>query len=67
MHEHGRTGLLVAPRDPSALRGAVERLLADATLVAELRGAAHALAQGFAWSRVARDTAELYRSAAAAR
>jgi glycosyltransferase involved in cell wall biosynthesis len=65
--EDGRTGLLVAPRDPPALRAAVERLLADATLVTGLRSAAHALAQGFTWSRVARDTAELYHAAAAAR
>ena len=65
--EDGRTGLLIAPGDPAALRGGLERLLADRALVTDLRRAAHALAQGFTWSRVARDTAQLYRAAAAAR
>jgi len=48
----GETGLLVPPRDPQALRGALERLLADADLRARLGAAAHARARRFEWSRV---------------
>jgi glycosyltransferase involved in cell wall biosynthesis len=42
--EDGRSALLVPPRDPAALRGALERLLADAELRRTLGRAAHAVA-----------------------
>ena len=38
--DDGRTGLLVAPNDPTALVGAIETLLADAELARELGAAA---------------------------
>jgi len=41
----GRTGLYVPPRDPVALRAAIERLLADAEYAAELGRAARADAE----------------------
>jgi glycosyltransferase involved in cell wall biosynthesis len=43
--EDGVTGLLVAPRDPGALRAALERLLADEELRARLGGAAREAAE----------------------
>jgi glycosyltransferase involved in cell wall biosynthesis len=43
--EDGVTGLLVPPRDPVALRAALERLLADAELRARLGAAARAKAE----------------------
>jgi glycosyltransferase involved in cell wall biosynthesis len=41
----GETGVLVPPRDPAALRAAVERLLGDAELRRRLGGAGRALAE----------------------
>jgi glycosyltransferase involved in cell wall biosynthesis len=43
--EHDRTGVLVPPRDPAALRAAILRLAADARLAASLAG------NGQAWVR----------------
>jgi colanic acid/amylovoran biosynthesis glycosyltransferase len=42
--EHGVTGLLVPPRDAEALAGALERLIGDAALRADLGAAARRLA-----------------------
>jgi alpha-1,3-rhamnosyl/mannosyltransferase len=52
--------LLVDPRDPAALRGALARLLGDPALRADLaaRGRARAAARG--WDDVARDTLAVY-------
>jgi glycosyltransferase involved in cell wall biosynthesis len=56
--EDGRTGLLVPPRDPTALRAALDRLLADAALRATLGEAAREHARS-AFSREAETSALL--------
>jgi glycogen synthase len=62
----GETGLLVPPRDPQALRGALERLLADAELRARLGAAARArVAELCDWDRVTAETLAVYRRALA--
>jgi glycosyltransferase involved in cell wall biosynthesis len=54
------SGLLVPPADAIALEDALERLLNDPALLRELRRNAHADAQSYGWSRVARDQVELF-------
>jgi len=64
--EDGVTGLLVPPRDPSALREAVERLLADRELRRRLGRAARDVARlEFSWDEATRTTIEAYREALA--
>jgi phosphatidyl-myo-inositol alpha-mannosyltransferase len=48
----GEQGLLVPPRDPKALAGAVERLLADPQLRAEMSASGRARAEEFSWDRI---------------
>jgi glycosyltransferase involved in cell wall biosynthesis len=62
--EDGVTGVLVEPRSPSALRVAVEALLANATLRQQL-GAAARLAAGerFSWATATQETLRAYRAA----
>jgi len=61
------TGLLVPPRDASALRAAVERLLADPALRQRLGNEAHTRArERFGWDGVIERTLEVYRRAAEA-
>jgi glycosyltransferase involved in cell wall biosynthesis len=60
------TGLLVPPRDPPALRRALERLLGDADLRRRLGAAARErIRRRFSWDAVLDATIELYRGAAA--
>jgi glycosyltransferase involved in cell wall biosynthesis len=60
----GETGLLVPPRDPAALRAAVERLLAEPELRERLGAAARARArERFGWDGVTERTLEVYRAA----
>jgi glycosyltransferase involved in cell wall biosynthesis len=60
----GETGLLVPPRDPAALRAALERLLGDAGLRARLGAAARERArQRFAWPVVTDLTLAAYEQA----
>ncbi len=62
--EHARTGLLVPPQDPVALRAALERLLADRPLRLGLGTAARAhVTELCAWDRVTDATLAVYRSA----
>jgi glycosyltransferase involved in cell wall biosynthesis len=61
----GETGLLVPPRDPRALRRALERLLGDEELRRRLGDAARErIRQQFAWEVVVDRTLELYAEAA---
>jgi D-inositol-3-phosphate glycosyltransferase len=60
-----RTGLLVPPRDPVALAGAVGRLLAAPALRARMGAEAVArVRQRFTWPVVAQGTLDVYRSLA---
>jgi glycosyltransferase involved in cell wall biosynthesis len=63
--EHERTGLLVPPRDPVALRAALERLLGDEALRRRLGEAARARArERFSWDAAGAALVEAYEDAA---
>ncbi|MBW9121117.1 glycosyltransferase [Microbacterium trichothecenolyticum] len=58
---HGRTGLHVPPRDAGAVADAVAELLADPARCARLGAAGRRrVVSGYAWERVAADTARTY-------
>ena len=58
------TGLLVSPRDPAALRAAIDRLLADKELRRRLGAAAReAAARRFSWETATAETLLAYRDA----
>jgi glycosyltransferase involved in cell wall biosynthesis len=60
----GETGLLVPPRDPAALRAALERLLGDGELRARLGAAARERArERFSWPVVTDSTLAAYEQA----
>jgi type III pantothenate kinase len=62
--EDGVTGLLVPPRDSAALRGAIERLLADPELRRRLGAAARRAAEErFSWRAATEETLSAYRDA----
>ncbi len=64
--EHERTGLLVPPQDPPALRAALERLLADEKLRANLGAAAREhVTKLCSWPAVTEATIAVYRRALA--
>jgi glycosyltransferase involved in cell wall biosynthesis/SAM-dependent methyltransferase len=66
--EDGVTGVLVPPREPAALRSALERLLADAELRSRLGETAREVArERFSWSIATERTLEAYRDALAER
>lgn len=59
--EDGVTGFLVLPRDPQALRRALETLLADPELRSRLGAAARKAArERFSWARTTQDTLRAY-------
>ena len=61
----GETGLVVPPRDPQALREALERLLADPELRRRLGAAGRERArEHFSWERVTDATLAAYAEAA---
>jgi starch synthase len=64
MIRDGETGLLVSPRDPAALRAAIDRLLADAELRRRLGLAARErIAELCDWDGVLDRTIEAYEDA----
>ena len=65
--EDGVTGLLVPPRDPTALREAIETLLADADLRRRLGSAGRiAASERFTWEAATAETVRAYRAATGA-
>jgi glycosyltransferase involved in cell wall biosynthesis len=60
--ELGEAMLLVPPRDPPALAGAIERALADPSLPAKARATA---AAHFTWERCGAETVAAYEAALA--
>ncbi|MGE0878859.1 MAG: glycosyltransferase [Acidimicrobiia bacterium] len=63
----GRTGLLVPPRDPLALRGAIECLLADSDRRRAMGAAGRRRAQWYGWDQVAARTHEIAAATVVAR
>jgi glycosyltransferase involved in cell wall biosynthesis len=60
----GETGLLVPPRDVPALRGALQRLLADGDLRRQLGSAGRErIRRHFSWERFSKDTIRAYEDA----
>jgi phosphatidylinositol alpha-mannosyltransferase len=57
---HGEHGLLVEPKNPSALADALCRLLADPALRASMRQAGRAKAHLYDWSRIAAQVLDYY-------
>jgi glycosyltransferase involved in cell wall biosynthesis len=57
----GDAGLLLPPHDPAAWAVALERVLSDAALEADLRQRGPAQAARFSWERAARETLAVYR------
>jgi glycosyltransferase involved in cell wall biosynthesis len=65
--EDGVTGLLVPPRDPAALRAALDKLLGHPELRSRLGAAAgQAARERFSWARSTDRTLDAYRSATGA-
>ena len=63
----GTAGLLFDPRDVSAIRGAVERLVTDASVARELARQGRTRAREFTWRRTAELTLAAYSQAIAER
>ena len=58
---HDVNGLLVGPRDPSAIAGAVGRVLDNPALAAGLTSAGRSAASEFRWERVASQVEDYYQ------
>ena len=61
----GDAALLVDPTDTAALAAAIERVLADPALRAELARKGRAQVQKFSWQRTAAETLAVLKQAAA--
>lgn len=59
--EHGKTGLLVPPRDPQALADAIIQLLVDPDLRAIMEKNVKRKAEELSWSSVAKRIIEVYK------
>lgn len=59
----GGAGLLVDPHDVPAMAGALDRVLGDAGLAADLRARGPERAREFSWARCAADTVAVYEAA----
>jgi glycosyltransferase involved in cell wall biosynthesis len=64
---HDQTGLVVPPRDASALAAALERMLGDAQLRRRCAAAAFARVRDMTWANTAKRTLDVYARALAAR
>lgn len=65
--DHGRTGLLVPPRDADAVRNAVRTLVADPALRAAYGAAGHATVEGRTWAAIGDQLIGHYADVLAAR
>jgi glycosyltransferase involved in cell wall biosynthesis len=63
----GDAALLVDPADTAALAGAIERVLADRGLAADLAARGPARARQFTWERAARETLAVLETVVARR
>jgi glycosyltransferase involved in cell wall biosynthesis len=63
----GDAALLVDPADVRALAGAMERVLTDETLRADLQARGLEQARRFSWARAAQETMQVYENVAALR
>ena len=62
---NGETGLLVPPKDPSALAGALERIFSDSTLYADMKkNGPERVKRLFTWDAVARKCIQVYERVA---
>ncbi len=61
--EHGRSGLLTAPKDPASLAAALERVLTDDWLRADLQRRAAQNVEWLTCARMAAETLAVYREA----
>jgi glycosyltransferase involved in cell wall biosynthesis len=59
--EHGKTGLLVPPKDPFALADAIIKLLSDSDLRRNMENCVKAKADELSWDRVAMKTMAVYQ------
>lgn len=65
--QDGHDALVIPAHDSRAIEQALERLIADRALLDRLRRNAHARAQAYSWSRIARQTLQLYEESLASR
>lgn len=63
----GEAGLLVGPRSPGEIAGAMERILEDPALAAHLGALARSRAAGFTWEDAASKMLTIYREASGER